>query len=228
MLLNSIILTNKIEYFVKQRVFCLRDYTMKKPFSETEDDYKLFQPDPVDWRNNCFPTMTLSNSQNYWDKYADAYKLAADLLANQKSHKDSLIFPTIFLYRHYFEIRLKYLIKVGNALFNLLEDFPKTHRLNTLWEKAKIIIIRVYPDEPQEELETLGNCILELDKIDSKSMAFRYPEDKKGDFSVPNLGLVSLPYLSNLINKVSWILDGTSEAIQQQLDCINDEYQSNY
>jgi hypothetical protein len=87
------------------------DFLNGKIRSPSLDD-KLFVEAEDGWMNAC-----LNWYHDPTELYIVGYKEAADSLvdsiANRKGSADSLIFPIVFLYRHYVEIRLKSLIHDG-------------------------------------------------------------------------------------------------------------------
>ena len=61
-----------------------------------------------DWWNNA----CIGYAQPEWSLYARGYKQAADLLVmhidERTRDQDTLVYPVLFLYRQYFELRLKH------------------------------------------------------------------------------------------------------------------------
>lgn len=77
-----------------------------------------------------------------WHWYPDAYKQAADKLVDQiegHSHEDRLIFPIIFLYRHFVELKIKEIIIQLDRLSGtqIAEKQFKKHQLMPLWSYAR-------------------------------------------------------------------------------------------
>lgn len=111
------------------------------------------------WNNACLNYMPDSETLTL---YADAYKYAGDLLVqcNKENHKikDLLIYPIVFLYRQYIELRLKEIIRDGNQLLDIPEEFPKHHRIDELWKQCRRILEEVW--DPSEDLEAVEECIL--------------------------------------------------------------------
>lgn len=99
----------------------------------------VFQESP-DWRNNA----RLDLGSNRWEIYAIGYMRAADILVArvlESQHElDFLIYPIVFLYRHYLELRLKELIVAGRELLDLPPDLRQVHRLDVLWVSCRKIL----------------------------------------------------------------------------------------
>jgi len=120
-----------------------------------------------------------------WRWYPDAYKEAADKLVDQiegHSWEDGLVFPVVFLYRHYVELKLKYLIIEFDMLGGTVisdKEFNR-HELVPLWNYVKghigCISGAVWDKEILRSLESL---IKELDQLDPNSYRFRYSHDIK-------------------------------------------------
>jgi len=161
------------------------------------------------------------------ESYIAGYKRAADLLVGyiKDSHNDQdiLVFPIVFLYRQYVELRLKDIIKNGNHLLDNQLGYSKSHNLLKLWESCRKIIEKLWPKGTPEDLDAVEECIMQFSEEDPESTAFRYPTNKKGEASLPNRLYINLRNVSDVITKVSGLLDGTSYAIAHYLDYKKDE-----
>jgi HEPN domain-containing protein len=173
-----------------------------------------------DWQNNA----CLNYMSDSWELFISGYKKAADLIVNQvkktKSHRDLLVYPIVFLYRQYLELRLKYLIKEGSKLIGSYDDFPKTHKLDKLWKKTRKILDEAFPEdseESKEQLDIIENLIKQFVSIDPDSFAFRYPTNKKGNTSLPRIKHINLRNLSEVMSRIETILDGASSSITEYL-----------
>ena len=157
-----------------------------------------------------------------WTIYADGYKDAGDLLVEYIKEKqvkqNSLVYPIVFLYRQYIELRIKAIIREGNQLFNIPEEFPKHHRIDELWKQCRRIIEKVWTEGPSEDLEAVEECILQFSEKDPASMAFRYPTDKNDNPSLPDLSVINLINLAEVITRTGSLLDGVSCGISVELE----------
>ena len=88
---------------------------------------RLFISDEPDFLNNAF----LGSN---WIVYADGYMQAADNLVKQlledRHSQDFLVYPIIFLYRHYIELCLKHIILLGNKLLKNEFILPTHHQID--------------------------------------------------------------------------------------------------
>jgi hypothetical protein len=196
-----------------------------------------------------------------WDLYSIGYKMAADvLIENSGRYPDFLIYPIVFLYRQYIELRLKQIIIQGNSIIDnskvipdyvynkstrifdrwlLSIPFPngflhtdflelsntakrnektiyQMHKLDLLWNEAKETVMQLFPDDLPEELDAPESCIKQFYKIDKDSYKYRYPVDTKGRSVHSSYVLckaISLKNLKDVMNKLSFFLDGTCECI---------------
>ena len=116
--------------------------------------------------------------------YATAYKEAAEKLVKDvitsRRQRDTLVYPIVFLYRHYIELRLKEIIRAGRKFLDEPGDFPKHHRVDELWPFAKGIIERVFENaEDKPDFEFVEHILAEFSRYDPESFSFRYPTSKK-------------------------------------------------
>ena len=137
--------------------------------------------------------------------YAQSYKDAGDRLVEYaKSDKTSiniLVFPILFLYRHYLELALKeiiiaatkYLEKGHNNVFS-------KHNLSQLWNRTKELISEIKIDIPNNDLNAVEYQILQFDRLDSSSQKFRYPVGNNGDVFVNISNSINIENVREIIN----------------------------
>jgi len=192
---------------------------------------QLFKSGEDWWHNACLGYL----GDEGWFLYADGYKRAADLLVeyvkDARVEQDLLVYPTVFLYRQYIELRLKELIRDGNRLLDSPEALPQHHRLDQLWEQCRRILEQVWPEEPAEDLDAVEECIHQFSQVDPTSTAFRYPTDRNGKRSLPGLRHINLRNLSEVMARIGTLLDGASTGISVALDYKHDmeaEYRDSF
>ena len=116
------------------------------------------------------------------------YKRAGDILVEcalaDRVDLPNLLFPALFNYRHYIELALKAIIEEHGA-FAGVELGKKNHNLSELWTLFTKIAVAFGNKEASEAAVAVGNCVAEIDHVDSRSTAFRYARNLKGD--VPDL-----------------------------------------
>lgn len=179
---------------------------------------RLFIGDDSDWWHNA----CLDYFPSGWGIYSSGYKLGADLLVqhvlNTREDQDLVIYPIVFLYRQFIELRLKELIKNGSALIDDSKGIPMHHNILNLWTDCRKILEEVWPDGNTEDLDSVEDCIKEFAKIDPKSMAFRYPIEKDGTSSLPKeLRHINIRNLGQVMQRLGSLLDGCDTGISEML-----------
>jgi len=151
---------------------------------------------------------------------AIGYKFAADILVKEIKEKsipltsfnlrdvESLVYPIAFLYRHYLELRLKEIIKEGRDLIGDDPTYKTTHNLIKLWENAKSVIEKVYPNDDPQVLIEAELFLKTFNEVDSMSESFRYPTDKSGNTLLTEWENLSLQELADEIEKVYQLVVG--------------------
>jgi len=117
-----------------------------------------------------------------WCIYADGFKRAAELLiANVATTYEinTVIFPILFLCRHYLELTLKEVIGYGRYVNQAEASTPGSHDLKELWKEAKSYIRKEMREISTDELKRIEALILEFHGIDPTSERSRYPIIKK-------------------------------------------------
>ena len=157
----------------------------------------LFQ-EAVDWRHNAF----LNLGGKSWESYAIGYKQAADFLAQRflENYRgmDTLIYPIVFLYRHYVELCLKQMIVAGQSLLEQPKDFKDIHDLVNLWKPCREILQENWPEEPVATWDNVEKLIKEFNQQDTDGMNFRYPVTTKKKGRKPTLPALDRVGIGNL------------------------------
>jgi hypothetical protein len=158
-----------------------------------------------------------------------AERLAADLL--QAPHfSDYSAYPVVFLYRHALELSLKHIIyrcaKLGalryiDAIANQLHN---NHRLPELMAAAAASLELVFPGDSFLAALITGcrqTCI-ELSAIDPDSFAFRYPMNKKGEYSTPEHLALNLSSFAEHMSELLEELDTVRFGLAGEIDLAED------
>jgi hypothetical protein len=149
------------------------------------------------------------------------YKEAADALIDRILERDSgadlQVYPIVFLYRQYLELRLKeLLISCGHVVYDE-SKLTHGHDLKGPWLQVRKILESVWPGTYPDEMDALGKCIDEFCLLDAKSMNFRYPIDKEGQPTLLGLERVDLVNLKNVMERISSFLDASSDGVGEIL-----------
>jgi hypothetical protein len=161
------------------------------------------------------------NSSDAMHLYGHGYKLAADMLCQKALDEYSvhtLIFPIVFLYRHYVELSLKETLHDASWFVADVMRTNPTHDLRTLWKNARGILPVVWPEAQPAQIDAVEACITEISEHDPRSMAFRYPFDKEENPHLENLDSIDLRNLRDVMDRVGNFLYCLGEATAQQLE----------
>lgn len=167
------------------------------------------------WMNAC-----LDWYHDPTELYIVGYKEAGDSLVNTVADRsgtaDSLIFPIVFLYRHYIELRLKSLLHDGLRLLDREYKQKSEHQLSKLWPKVRDILVELWPDENKGDLAALDSLINQFEQVDPRSTTFRYPKDFDGNNSLQmKYPRVNLRNLKEVVGSMAIILEGSVGAISE-------------
>lgn len=168
-------------------------------------------------------TACLNFASNPFDLYSTGYLQAGDILIdfvveNQKYH-DTIVYPAVFNYRQYLELKLKEIIWSGRDLLNRPGKYPKNHQLLGLWNIAQELLAVIWPgaEKPVDYILTT-TVIEEFQTLDKASDAFRFPEDQDGRKHLGDMKLLNLPNLKIVMAEVSSFLDAVSLGISEYRD----------
>ena len=138
------------------------------------------------------------------------------------------VYPVMFLYRHYLEIRLKHVFITLTKFQGSSIDFPKGHDLKVLWGKVRPLMEKEWhtPDY-FTYYDDIGDRLGELQDADIDSDGFRYPVSKSNAPSLKNIPnpyaphkpVINLKQAKDVVAAMSQILDGTVfkiEDLEQQ------------
>jgi hypothetical protein len=122
--------------------------------------------------------------------HVEGYKRAGDKLIEELRKEprllgtNYLVFPVVFLYRHFVELSIKDVVAHGTYFATGRSEFPQHHDLVALWREARKVFERIRGCGP-EDLDAVGSLIAELNAIDPQSFSFRYPMKKDWQPSLP-------------------------------------------
>lgn len=111
--------------------------------------------------------------------YSEGYKNAGDALFNyciaNPFYNNTIVYPLVFTYRQFIELRLKELIMMGNKLNDIDKDFPDEHNILRLWKMFRNEIYSKIAQEDRAIFDNSEKVIEQFTTEDSQSMNFRYP-----------------------------------------------------
>jgi hypothetical protein len=171
----------------------------------------------------------LNPYDNQFDLYAVGYLRAGDILVDyilQNGHyMSTLVFPIVFNYRQYIELRLKEIIWSGRTLHDQGGRYPLNHNIADLWSTAKQLLNLTSENtaENREDYVLVETLLADFAKVDAASDAFRFPEDRDGKRHLEGVGQIDTPHIKEVMNKVSFVLDSISTGIAYYLECKHEQ-----
>ncbi|PIP49125.1 MAG: hypothetical protein COX14_00950 [Chloroflexi bacterium CG23_combo_of_CG06-09_8_20_14_all_45_10] len=162
-----------------------------------------------------------------WGEHIIGYKEAGDILlryALEKGRQNVLVYPVMFLYRHYIELQLKEIIINGRRYLGERRRFPLGHDINQLWQDCRSIVqamdTNIEPNLTEEQrrefedlYDNLGSYINILGELDPNSQTFRYPIDRDGNPIEIDFAAIYLKQLPELINRIDYSLAGIATGV---------------
>jgi hypothetical protein len=173
-----------------------------------------------DCRTNA--SIRAASEYSYSEGYRRAARIVADHVIQNKWNQDFLVYPTVFLYRHYVELQLKRLISTGAFLVDqVLSDGERkllqtSHRLDQLWALLKPILRKALPMSP-EDIAAIDCYVIQLHDIDPLSYSTRYMFTKVGTPSIDKnkVPQINIGVLSQGMEKFTNYLFGLGEAVRE-------------
>lgn len=170
----------------------------------------------ADWQNNARIDMVPDSLELYTIGYKKAGDILAEYVMQLREEQDILIYPMVFVYRQYIELRLKEIIKEGRILLGEHSSFPEHHKILDLWNVAKNIALRVFENTNKSDLAYAEHVITEFAKIDPDGFSFRYPTAKKnrgGGKTLQGITHINIRRLAEHVNELEKDLEAISEYI---------------
>ncbi len=158
--------------------------------------------------------------------YRQAGRTVAARLADLPGYPDYDGYPVLFLYRHALELYLKAIVYRGARLLKLIcDENVDTEKLFQNHRLARLLpAIRAIFKEMQWGVDGSGftspddfeSFICDLDKLDPKGDAFRYPIRADGNSAcLPEHFVVNVVEFSERMDKLMGFLEGAAELIRE-------------
>jgi hypothetical protein len=186
----------------------------------------LFQAAP-DWQHNACVGPSITSIATY----ADGYLRAARLLVNEVvlgcGTVDVLVYPIVFNYRQYLELRLKEIVLSGRRFADTETKHDRTHRLTRSWQQAKSVLACDLALPGVAGLDFVDRVLAEFDALDSGSFTFRYATDKnQTNRSIPaDIQHINVRHFAAMIERLADVLEGISMTLSVMRDGASEEYQ---
>jgi hypothetical protein len=162
--------------------------------------------------------------------YRAGYKKAADVLVLKLLSSDTdyiadlhmrfgMIYPIMFLYRHYVEIEFKDLIILAGMTSVVEANKICGHDLHALWSKVLVCAEEVQGEDMRQELEgTFGEAIEFFQRVDPYGDGFRYPKNVKGAAQWDSSFYVDIEKINSAIECLEQFCHELRQELRQRLD----------
>jgi hypothetical protein len=171
-----------------------------------------------DYHNNACLNWGTDNFQVMCSGYLLGAELLVDSVVDSGRNQDLLVYPIIFQYRHYVELRLKELIDLGRGLTGETGKDPWGHSLLALWRKARPLLERIETGSPKEDLNAVEEVILQFEKFDGTGESFRYWKDSNERNPLASLNHINLRILRDVMKGITAFFEGASIQFSVYLD----------
>jgi len=190
----------------------------------------IFSGSGDDWKNRA---MLTHGSTGRWAVYAMGYKTAADALVaevvERNGYPDLLVFPILYLYRHYLELSIKSHIKDAQKLLNVPTltkmnvherrvAAAQGHDILALWRYSISLVQKIHPDVDQVLLDVATRIIEAFDEIDHGGDACRFPESLQDTPNLTQLSEVNLRALRDDMRKAEIVMTQIEGVIDYEFD----------
>lgn len=145
--------------------------------------------------------------------------MAGRLLLEQHCQRTStkLIYPALAVYRHYYELQLKYLVGVAHRV--LETPIPKTrgHDLIRLLPPIEEAITRVWGSDESEAFGPARLCAEFLTMIDPVGESMRYSSGRRGS-TVQEATFLDPPRLIAMLEEGANLMDAADMGLNVWID----------
>jgi hypothetical protein len=207
----------------------------------------LFRGDLRDWKNNA--CLRQGDDYAYREGYLKGAQILVRTVAETGFDQDFLVYPVVFLYRHYIELILKEIIRqapylIGRDLTDTEKKHLGEHRIDMLWNDFKPISVAImnvagWDELPVEDVEGIDNYVRQISEIDPHSYSLRYAHSKQGTPSLPkDLTHINLRHFGELMDRLArylWGIDVGMSVIgdmkhdyESEMASYADDYYSDY
>ena len=192
----------------------------------SESDYPWPEPGDSLFGDRGWHVACLGWSSDQWYGFIEGYRRAFEILLQHVldggREQDKLVYPIVFVSRHYLEVRLKHLLLSASRLLDRDYSLSTRHDLMKTWQPLRILIEEIFEGQDQGELDAVEGVLKEFDAKDSSSMVFRYPIDTKGQPHHDSKWSLALPTFGQTMEKIASFLDCCAMAIEQYEEAQHD------
>jgi hypothetical protein len=121
--------------------------------------------------------------------------------------RDSLVYPIIFMYRQFVELKLKYLIFTFGRRVGVRANW-KSHDIALLWSEFIKVLAGYGVQDPENTDSVVSAIVAEFAKVDPKSCSYRYPVDIHGQEIALGIEVLDLGALKDVMKGVEGYFTG--------------------
>ena len=192
-----------------------------------DKDTDLFKLENFGYSIACIQDISFGS---YAMGYLDACNIILEKMESDRSFiSDTCVFPIIYIFRQFLEIKLKQIILIGlkgKGAYVKKENLAKTygHDIVKSWNDAKKCIKSYWHSSQDEIIDIVEKNVYGLQNVfsDSKGMVFRYPIDYNGNSSFKKDFHLDLKQIKSSIEKIASFLDGCTEGMIAENEVIAD------
>jgi hypothetical protein len=178
-----------------------------------------------DWQFNAEVNYPHDAHELMTEGYLRAGQRLMESISANPQGVDFMVYPMVYLHRHWFELRLKNIIDQGRQLLQEGAGYPQGHKLQNLWPLARQILEKVWSESDRPpEFDLINRAVADFENFDSDSQSFRYPIDSKGNKSLQGLSQINLQHFFQKMEEISGFLDGAASGISSYLDDLRSSY----
>lgn len=170
------------------------------------------------------------------DAFRDDAARLAKALAETQGYSDLRALSIVFLYRHAAELYLKAIVILDRCIESLskeegftLADIFESHGLSRLLVGLETAFARAEWDWPpvieiEGEAMSVVDVVEELNEVDARSIAFRYPVDKNLKASLEYNFRFDIEHFAEAMEVLCGTLAGICLELDRRLDILGDAY----
>ncbi len=192
-------------------------FKKRKSLFETRPSTKLSQ---IGWGKSELRLM------GYYLGYKNGADALVEKILNDDSSKsyDTLIYPVLFLYRHYLELVLKYIyIVFSNESTENKIKFIKavSHDINKVWQQ-KVKQILKNNEVCDVDIDVAENYINEFSLKDENSFYFRYPFDKHLNMVINHEQWIDIENFKDIMDEIYLFFETCINTLHAEKDIENE------
>lgn len=193
-----------------------------------EANMKMLSESIFDLREDPRYNAVFSTFDTTGRAYIHGYFEAAEYLVENflSMIQDHVIYPTMFLYRHYIELSLKYILYSLEYYHNIARTKPwDQHQLPAIWSAIKPLLKKHENPLYLKHWDKLRIYIEEFHSIDEKSLSFRYHITKTNDPSIQGYTHMNILQVQKIVRVLSSYLEMISGGINIEIE-LREEYEA--